>query len=89
MFGAFLLKSIFQNDLTDLDSLVIYQSYIALCEIRFRSVIGVRTVVARTQFVPAPKGGLRGESSGGLQSLALKTMLNQSGSSWDPSQYSH
>ena len=27
-----------KNDLPDLDSLVIYQSYIALCEIRFRTV---------------------------------------------------
>ncbi|KAF5956702.1 hypothetical protein HYC85_003927 [Camellia sinensis] len=38
MFGTSLQKSVFQNDLPDLDSLVIYQSHIAHCEIRLRTV---------------------------------------------------
>ena len=80
MIGTFLLKSIFQNDLSNLDSLVIYQSYIALCEIRFRTVIGIRTVIARIQFAPSPKGGraervsgrsiVSGDSAGDLENLA-------------------
>ena len=41
----FLKNQFFQNDLPDLDSLVIYQSHIAHCELRLRTVtIWVRTV---------------------------------------------
>ena len=72
MFGAFWLKSIFQNDLPDLDSLVIYQSYIALCEIRFRTVTWVRTVVSpinKTRFLPGRSGAstVSGDSAGDLE----------------------
>ena len=55
----------------DLDSLVIYQSYIALCEIRFRTMTGVRTVVARTTIRtlvrgPGPNAALRGLAQEGV-----------------------
>ena len=54
---------------------MIYQSYIALCEIRYRTVTGVRTVAARTTIRALVHGAefgrstVSGDSAGDFENL--------------------
>ena len=54
---------------------MIYQSYIALCEIRFRTVIGGRTVVAKNPIRALARGAevgqatVSGDFAGDLENL--------------------
>ena len=60
MFGTFSFKIDFSKRFVGFRLTGVYQSHIALCKIRFRTVTGVRTVVARTQICAvSEKGGTR------------------------------
>ena len=67
MFGTSLHKSVFQNDLPDLDSLVIYQSHIAHSGIRLRTVTFESELWKSIK--PAGASTVSGDSAGELENL--------------------
>ena len=70
----FFLQSVFQNDLPNLESLVIYRSCIAICEIRFRTVTSSPNCSEPNEqngIFPGRSGAstISGDSAGDLENL--------------------